>query len=112
MIECLCSLALSNPRIAPALSGTGGESPFLNGVAIAVDLAAFGAFDYFTREADALGTAIAQLPRAEGVETILLPGERGDTVRASREANGIPIPRATWARIVKAAEAVGVQAPV
>lgn len=110
MIECLCSLALSNPRIAPALSGTGGESPFLNGVAIAVDLGAFGAFDDFTREAATLGDAIAQLPRADGVERILLPGERGDAVRATREAEGIPIPRATWARIVKAADSVGVPA--
>lgn len=111
MIECLASLALSNPRIAPALSGAGGESPFLNGVAIAVDPAAFGPFDTFAREAAALGDAIAGLPRAEGVDRILLPGERGDAVRTKREAEGIPIPRGTWERLVKAAETVGVSAP-
>lgn len=112
MIECLCSLALSNPRITPALTGTGGESPFLNGVAVAVDLEAFGSLGAFTEEADALGDAIVALPRADGVERILLPGERGDAVRAERESTGIPIPRATWARLVKAADSVGVPAPL
>src|SRR5215510_9587769 len=78
MIECLCSLALSNPRVAPALESEGGvESPFLNGVAIAIDLAAMGDLDHFRSEADRLGEAIAALPRADGVDTILLPGERG-----------------------------------
>jgi ureidoglycolate dehydrogenase (NAD+) len=111
MIECLCSLAVSNPRIAPALAGDGVETPFLNGVAIAIDLAAFGDLDAFRREAETLGDAIAALPRAEGVERILLPGERGDAVLREREAHGIPIPHGTWARLVKAADSVGVAAP-
>lgn len=111
MIECLCSLALNNPRIAPALAGAGGESPFLNGVAVALDLAAFGDPDAFRRDADALGDAIAALPRADGVDRILLPGERGDAVLAERLQNGIPVPRGTWARIVKAAQGVGVTPP-
>lgn len=111
MIECLCSLAVGNPRVAPALTGGGVESPFLNGLAIAVDLSAFGDVEAFKREADALGEAIAALPRAEGVERILLPGERGDAILREREAHGIPIPQGTWARLVKAAQSVGVAAP-
>ena len=43
MIECLCSLTVGNPIIAPALAAGGAlDAPFLNGVAMAVDLAAFG----------------------------------------------------------------------
>ncbi len=112
MIECLCSLALSNPRVAPALeSGAGTDDPFLNGTAVAIDLAAFGDFDLFTREADRLGDAIAKLPRANGVERILLPGERGDSIMAEREISGIPVPQGTWQRLVAAAQTVGVSAP-
>jgi ureidoglycolate dehydrogenase (NAD+) len=112
MIECLCSLALSNPRVAPALeSGAGTDDPFLNGVAIVIDLAAFGDFDMFTREADRLGDAIVKLPRANGVERILLPGERGDSIMAEREISGIPVPRGTWQRLVAAARTVGVTPP-
>jgi ureidoglycolate dehydrogenase (NAD+) len=112
MIECLCSIALSNPRVAPDLEAEdAGDSPYLNGAAIAIDLAAFGDHAEFLNEAARLGNAIAGLPRAAGVERILLPGERGDTIMAEREAAGIPIPTGTWQRVIKAAESVGVEAP-
>src|SRR5438105_3830437 len=108
MIECLASLAVGNPLISLALlSGGLAESPFLNGVAIAVDLAAVGDLDAFTSEVDRLGDAIVGLPRAAGVDRILLPGERGDAVLAEREASGIPIPKGTWTRLVAAAKALG-----
>ena len=108
MIECLTSLLLSEPRIAPDLESWAiGDDPFLNGSVIAIDPGAFGDRDRFLREAERLGTAIAGLARAEGVKKIMLPGERGDAIRAEREATGIPIPKGTWQRIVKAAEAAG-----
>lgn len=112
MIECLCSIALSNPRVAPDLAAENpGDSPYLNGAAIAVDLAAFGDHQTFLHEAARLGSAIAGLPRAAGVERIFLPGERGDAIKAEREAAGIPIPAGTWQRVIKAAASVGVKAP-
>jgi ureidoglycolate dehydrogenase (NAD+) len=112
MIECLCSLALGNPRVAPDLeAGNAGDTPYLNGAAIAIDLAAFGDREAFLGEAARLGAAIAGLPRAVGVERIFLPGERGDAIMTEREAAGIPIPAGTWQRVAKAAESVGVQAP-
>jgi ureidoglycolate dehydrogenase (NAD+) len=112
MIECLCSLALSNPRIAPTLlSGDTSDNPFLNGVAVAIDLAAFGDLDQFRTDADLLGDGITGLPRAEGVDRILLPGERGRRIRAEREASGIPIPKGTWQRIAKVADTLGVAVP-
>ena len=43
MIECLTSLLLSDPRIAPDLESWAiGDDPFLNGSVIAIDIAAFG----------------------------------------------------------------------
>ena len=42
----------------------------------------------------------------------MLPGERGDAIRAEREKNGIPVPRGTWQRIGKAAEKLGVKLPL
>src|SRR5215510_7739845 len=68
MIECLCSRADGNPIIAAALAAGGAlEAPYLNGVAIAVDLAAFGDRDAILTEADRLGDQIAALPREDGV---------------------------------------------
>jgi ureidoglycolate dehydrogenase (NAD+) len=113
MIECLTSLLLSQPRLAPDLEdGSIENNPFLNGSVIAIDIGAFGDRERFEREAARLGAAIAGLPRAEGVDKIMLPGERGDAVRAEREASGIPIPKGTWQRIVKAAQTLGVTPPM
>jgi ureidoglycolate dehydrogenase (NAD+) len=113
MIECLTSLLLSEPRIAPDLESWAiGDDPFLNGSVVAIDPGAFGDRDRFLREAERLGVAIAGLARADGVDEILLPGERGDAIRAEREKSGIPIPKGTWQRIAKAAQELGVQPPM
>ena len=112
MIECLSSLLLSESRIAPDLESWAiGDDPFLNGSVGAINPAAFGDPQMFEREAERLGKAIAGLARADGVERIFLPGERGDTIRAEREISGIPIPKGTWQRIAKAATALGVPVP-
>jgi ureidoglycolate dehydrogenase (NAD+) len=111
MIECLASLAVGNPLITAALAAGGEDNPVLNGIAIAVDLAVLGDFDRFTAEVDRLHDAIAALPRADGVERILLPGERGDAVKAEREANGIPVARGTWTRLAATAAGLGVAVP-
>jgi ureidoglycolate dehydrogenase (NAD+) len=109
LIECLVSLTVANPLVARALVEKNlADNPVQNGLAIAVDLSVFGDLDQFTSEVDQLGDAIVALPRAEGVERIFLPGERGNTVMAEREVRGIPIPKGTWDRIAAAALSVGV----
>jgi ureidoglycolate dehydrogenase (NAD+) len=113
MIECLTSLLVSEPCIAPDLESREiAGDPFLNGAAIAIDIGAFGDRGRYEREAERFGKAIAGLPRAGGVDRIFLPGERGDAIRAEREVNGIPIPQGTWQRIVKAGLALGVNPPM
>jgi ureidoglycolate dehydrogenase (NAD+) len=112
MIECLCSLTVANPIVASALEAGGFlENPFLNGVALAIDLAAFGDMEAIRRQADRLGDAIGALPTAAGVDRILLPGERGDSVLREREQNGIPLPRGTWARLLACAKELGIRPP-
>ena len=114
LIECLASLAVGNPLISVALRSGGGfpESPVLNGIAIAVDLAAFGDLAAFEDEVDRLGDVLSGLPRAEEVARIYLPGERGDAVLAEREAAGIPVPHGTWTRLVATAKELGVDPPL
>jgi ureidoglycolate dehydrogenase (NAD+) len=112
MIECLCSLAVHNPIVASALEAGGFlDNPFLNGVAVAVDLAAFGDLEHIRAEADRLGDAILALPTAAGVDRIFLPGERGASVLQERERSGIPLPRGTWTRLVACAKGLGVTPP-
>jgi ureidoglycolate dehydrogenase (NAD+) len=111
MIECLCSIAAMNPIIGPGLASNGPLSTFLNGLAIAVDLAAFGDPEAIGAEADRLGDLMAALPREEGVEQIYLPGERGDAVLEQRSRDGIPLLQGTWSRLLAAAKDLGVTPP-
>jgi ureidoglycolate dehydrogenase (NAD+) len=111
MIECLCSIAAMNPIIAPELASEGASMPFLNGLAIAVDLAVFGDLDAMRADADRLGDEIAALPPEDGVDRIYLPGERGDAVLEQRMRDGIPLPQGTWSRLLAAAKELGVTPP-
>jgi ureidoglycolate dehydrogenase (NAD+) len=112
MIECLCSLTVGNPIIAPALEAGGKlDAPFLNGVAIAVDLAAFGDHARMLEEADRLARRIAALAPDAHVERIYLPGERGDSVLRERMREGIPLPQGTWSRLIACAKMLGVTPP-
>jgi ureidoglycolate dehydrogenase (NAD+) len=109
MIECIASLTAANPVIAPALGGRTGTN--MNGVAIALDIAAFGDRSAFLADADALADAIAAQPAALGPQRLQLPGERGDAVRAERQRNGIPLPRGTWAGLASVAASRGIAMP-
>jgi ureidoglycolate dehydrogenase (NAD+) len=112
MIECLCSLTVGNPIIAPALAAGGAlDAPFLNGVAIALDLAVFGDRERILGEADRLARHVAALPPADGVERIYLPGERGDSILQARMRDGIPLPQGTWSRLLACAKALAVAPP-
>jgi ureidoglycolate dehydrogenase (NAD+) len=109
MIECIASLAAANPVIAPALNGRKGTN--MNGVAIALDIAAFGDPATFLTDVDALGEAVAVQPPAPGYERLSLPGERGDAIRAKREKTGIPLPPGTWSGLAAVAAARGIAMP-
>ncbi|MCX7375076.1 MAG: Ldh family oxidoreductase [Alphaproteobacteria bacterium] len=111
MIECLTSLAAGNPLISLALRGAGAkEGPRMNGLAIALDIAAFGDAGSFAGEVDALATALAAAP-ASGEGPLLLPGDRGGRVMARRLAEGISLPDGTWKRLAASAAGLGVALP-
>lgn len=111
MIECLASLAAGNPLIAPSLLGQGPkDGPRMNGVAIALDVAAFGDAGAFAQEVDALAAAVAAVP-ASGDAAVLLPGDRGGAVMARRLREGIGLPAGTWKRLAQAAAELGVPMP-
>ena len=111
-IECLASIAALNPVIGPALRGelATGETR-MNGVAIALDTAAFGDTGAFAGEVASLADAVRGQPRAAGVDRLMVPGERGDAVKARRLAEGIPLPKATWTRLTAEAARRGVPLP-
>ena len=78
---------------------------------IAIDISKFGDVGDYVREVHRLAAAIKTLPRADGVDEILVPGERGDRVLETRRESGIPLPSGTWKRLAEAAKPLGVNMP-
>ena len=83
----------------------------MNGVAIALDLAAFGDPAEFAASVDDLSATIAAQPLAPGADALMVPGERGDAERARRLATGIPLPPNVWKQLGEAASRFGITPP-
>jgi ureidoglycolate dehydrogenase (NAD+) len=112
MFECLTSLIVGNPLIAPFIEDApGGRRHMQNGLMIAIDISKFGDVGNYAREIDRLAAAVKSLPRADGVDEILVPGERGDKELEDRRVAGIPLPVGTWARLKEVAGPLGVAMP-
>jgi ureidoglycolate dehydrogenase (NAD+) len=110
MFECLTSLMAGAPLLEPRLAGrTRGHAQA--GLAVAIDIARFTDPDDYRRNVDALVAAIKALPRAGGVDEILVPGEHGDAIARRRTETGIPLPAGTWDRLAGAAAELGVALP-
>ena len=112
MMECLISLMVGNPIISEdLLDPKPGDQHRQNGLVVAVDIAAFTDPREYEAQVDRLVEALKTLPKAEGVDEILVPGERGDRVLAERTQAGIPLPAGTWSRLAEVADRVGVAMP-
>lgn len=112
MFECLISVMGANPLITSLIQpGANPTGLGQNGLAVAIDISAFIDLDEYGAEIDELVGAVKSLPRAEGVDEIYAPGERGDAVLAEREKNGIPLPQGTWDRLAESAQPLGVEMP-
>lgn len=111
MFECLTSLVVGSPIVQPSVTQPGTPPHRQNGLAIALNIAAFTDVAGFKENVDQLCAAIKGLPRAAGVDEILVPGERGDRILVKRRVEGIPIPPGTWRGLVAVAERVGIAPP-
>jgi LDH2 family malate/lactate/ureidoglycolate dehydrogenase len=112
MIECLTSLVAANPLISEFLEETPlGLRHRQNGLAIAIDIARFGDPAAFRREVDRLVRSVKALPRAEGADEILVPGERGERTFRRRSRDGIPVAPAVWKELKALAERLEVAMP-
>jgi ureidoglycolate dehydrogenase (NAD+) len=112
MIECLTSLVLANPIVAEVLEDTAeGRRHRQNALALAIDVARFGDLASFRRQIDRLIAVLKGLPRAAGVDEILMPGERGRRTQARRTRDGIPLPPAVVKELRAVAHRLGVKEP-
>ncbi len=109
MIEILASVLVSNPVLSQALNG--GNSA-MNGLALAINIDAFGDPNIFATNIVKLAKSIKDLPSASGVDEILLPGERGFRLAKKRMRDGIPLAAGTVSRLTELAKRLGVAFPI
>src|SRR5690606_28824736 len=110
MFECLTSLMLGPSYIRRWLEGETSEHQ-QSAIVAAIDIAAFTDVSGYAEEAERLCAAIKGLPRADGVDEILMPGERGDAVFEQRMRDGIPVPAKTWEEVRKVAARLAIPVP-
>ncbi|MFW6055851.1 MAG: Ldh family oxidoreductase [Chloroflexota bacterium] len=120
LFECMGSIMAGNPLVLPVLSGE-VETPSTtshvgrmarhnqNCVVAAVDISRFTDIDSYKEEVDRLIDHLKELPKAEGFDEILMPGEREEKVYQERIKSGIPVPARTLTSLEKIADELGVQ---
>ena len=82
-----------------------------NSAILAVDIAAFRPVADFANDANTLAGLLKALPRQDGVEEILLPGERAGRTEVARRKSGISIAEKLWQELAAVAKAAGIKMP-
>ena len=81
-----------------------------NGVGyVVIDVSAFLPMERFYQLVESLRDYIKSSKPAEGFEEVLLPGEPEFRTSRARQQNGIPLDDATWLKILRCAESLGVK---
>jgi LDH2 family malate/lactate/ureidoglycolate dehydrogenase len=111
MFELVASVLAAAPIQAAALGPQKSKRLRQNCAILAVDVEAFRPLGEFVEDADALAAFLKALPRQEGFDEILLPGERSARTEAERRKSGIPIPRALWSELEGIATANAIELP-
>jgi len=120
LFECMGSLMVANPLVLPVLSGELGEAKTTghvgrmarhnqNCVVVAIDISRFTDLNAYKEEVDRLIDHLRELPKAEGFDEILMPGEREERSYAERLESGIPVPPATIAALKKTAQDLNIE---
>lgn len=112
LFECLSSLMVDNPLVAPILLGRERErSHRQNSVVAAIDIGTFTDVERYRTHVDDFIDGLKGLPKVQGVEEILVPGEPEDRIHAERARHGIPLPEGTVRNLRGVATRFGVALP-
>ena len=94
LFECLTGVLAASPIFTAPPGGSDGVPlrPIQNAMIVAVNVASFRALPDYRADIGKLEARVKSLPRQDGVDELLLPGERADRETARRKRDGIPLP--------------------
>lgn len=113
MLECLQSVMADNPRLEPILAGK--EPNYLNlqnSFVASIDISKFMNIDKYKDHIDSLIDGIKALPKAEGFNEILVPGEPEERTYEERIHKGIPLPEGTIRNLQSVAKRFSIELPL
>jgi ureidoglycolate dehydrogenase (NAD+) len=111
MFECLTSLFVGNPLIARKLSGKPIRRGTQNSFVAAIDISTFTDLETYQDNVDETIDLIKDLPKADGFDEILVPGEPEDRTYETRTQDGILLPDGTVRNLIEVAEKLGIAVP-
>jgi ureidoglycolate dehydrogenase (NAD+) len=106
MFECLTGILAGTPIVAKR--GRGLKAPRQNAMIAVFNIASFRPLSDYRNDIEELAELVKRLPRREGFDELLLPGERGNREAELRRKNGIPLPGWVWAELNKIAQELGI----
>jgi LDH2 family malate/lactate/ureidoglycolate dehydrogenase len=112
MFECLTSIMAGDPLCAPWLTNVKNDPRHRqNSIMAAIDVSMFSDLSEYKDNVDNLVDSVKAVPKADGFDEILVPGELEDRICAERMANGIPLPPGTIVKMKTVAEWFDVELP-
>ena len=109
--QCLTSLMANSPLIVPVLRG-GVREHKQNSVVAAIDIDFFIDPDEYRHLLDETIDELKALPKADGHEEILMPGEPEQRMLEARSRDGIPLPPGTVEKLRETARRLDLTSPV
>jgi ureidoglycolate dehydrogenase (NAD+) len=112
LFECLTGVLAAAPIFTAPPGGSDGIPlrPIQNAMVVAINIASFRALPDYRADIGRLAARVKSLPRQEGVNELLLPGERADNETTRRKRDGIPLPEKLAAEFEAIAREFGVPA--
>jgi len=111
LFECLTGVMAGTPIITALAGLTGSTAPMQNAMVIVFNVANFRPLAEFRRDVGLLIGLVKDLPRREGFNELLLPGERGGREAELRRRNGIPLAAKLWRELNGIAQSLGAPPP-
>ncbi len=110
IFQCLTSIMANNPLVVPVLQGAPNNGN-QNSIVAAIDISFFIDVDEYKNHTDTMIDELKKLPKADGFDEILMPGEPENRTLAERSATGIPIPPGTADKLREAANRLKLAIP-
>src|SRR5262245_26203176 len=111
MIELLAGVLGGSSILTRVLGPEHSTRNAQNALIVVMDVAAFRPDGGYQQDVDALADIIKNLPLRDGIDEILLPGERGRRTETERRQKGIPLPPDTWNALKAVAESCAIALP-